>query len=118
MSLNSTMPAAGRATRDPFNWPAQSRKDCMTLSSLDAERDLTHTRTKNFRGTSRDISDNLNTNDIQGKKPIVFIIKKVPNLESGQSLSATSLILLWTTRMCKGLVPASSTLVFRSPSTA
>ncbi len=53
--------AAGRATRDPFNWPAQSRADCMTLSSLDPARDLVHTRTKAFRATSRAASDNLNT---------------------------------------------------------
>ena len=65
--MSDTQPAAGRATRDPFNWPSQSRKDCMALSSLDPARDLVHTRTKAFRGQSRGISDNLNTNDIEGK---------------------------------------------------
>jgi len=50
MSETNTMVAAGaRSKPDPFNWPTQSRKDCMALSSLEASKDLVQTRTKAFR---------------------------------------------------------------------
>jgi len=50
MSETNDMIAAGaRSKPDPFNWPTQGRKDCMALSSLDASKDLVHTRTKAFR---------------------------------------------------------------------
>lgn len=51
--MTETMPAAGKSTRDPFNWPAQNRKDLMSLSTMDAAKDIVHTRTNAFRPKNR-----------------------------------------------------------------
>ena len=66
--MTDCMPAAGKSTRDPFNWPAQNRKDLMSLSTLDPSRDIVHTRTGPFRDRLRDSSSNMATHDIFGKK--------------------------------------------------
>lgn len=65
--MTETMPAAGKSTRDPFNWPAQNRKDLMSLSTMDATKDIVHTRTNAFRPKNRQESHNLNSRDIDGK---------------------------------------------------
>lgn len=46
---------------DPFNWPAQNRADLMSLNVLDPKKDITHTRTKDFRPKYRENSANLTT---------------------------------------------------------
>jgi hypothetical protein len=60
------MPAAGKRTCDPFNWPSQNRRDTMSLSSIDPSKDFVQTRTPAFRQQYRYASDNLNTTDIEG----------------------------------------------------
>ena len=49
---------------DPFNWPAQNRVDLMSLNVLDPKKDISHTRTKDFRPKYRDSSANLTTQDV------------------------------------------------------
>lgn len=51
---------------DPFNFPTLSRKDCMALSSITQEKDGLKTTTSKFN-SKRSCSNNLNTQDIQGK---------------------------------------------------
>ena len=62
-------PAAGKPTRpsiDPFNFPMPGRKDLMSLSTLNAERDAMKTTTSKFY-TRRGMSQNLTVSDILGK---------------------------------------------------
>jgi hypothetical protein len=62
-------PAAGKATRpsiDPFNFPMPGRKDLMSLSTLNADRDAMKTTTSKFY-TRRGMSQNMQVNDILGK---------------------------------------------------
>ena len=40
LKMTDCLPAAGKVTRDPFNWPSQGRKDTMSLSTLDPNRDI------------------------------------------------------------------------------
>ena len=58
-------------SQDPFNYPMPSRKDLMSLSTINASDNL-KTTTKNFI-TNRYTSTNLNTSDIQGKINITKI---------------------------------------------
>ena len=67
------MPAAGKRTCDPFNWPTQNRKDCMSLSTMDAAKDFEHTRTKAFRQPYRFSSDNLKSTDIEGNNGLFHL---------------------------------------------
>ena len=51
---------------DPFNFPMPSRKDLMSLSTINAERDLMKTTTSKFV-SKRTASTNMTSNDIAGK---------------------------------------------------
>ena len=51
---------------DPFNWPMPKRTDLMSLSTL-GQRDVTRVKTANYAKRIRDISNNLNSLDINGK---------------------------------------------------
>jgi hypothetical protein len=67
VSTIAEQPAAGLATRsDPFNWPSLNRRDLMSLDKLDQQKDITHTKTINYRQRQRDESNNLNTKDVEG----------------------------------------------------
>ncbi len=58
---------AGKSTRgDPFNWPSLGRTDTMSLNTLDQFKDITHTKTIHHRGRAREVSNNLNSKDIEG----------------------------------------------------
>lgn len=46
MTSNILSPIQTPTYRDPFNWPAQNRRDCMNLSTVHPERDMMHARTK------------------------------------------------------------------------
>jgi hypothetical protein len=50
---------------DPFNYPMPSRKDLMSLSTIDKFKDQMKTTTRKFTST-RFESTNLNTSDIEG----------------------------------------------------
>jgi len=54
------------SSMDPFNYPMPSRKDLMSLSTIDANKDAMKTTTRKF-STRRFESTNLNTGDIYGK---------------------------------------------------
>jgi hypothetical protein len=54
------------STVDPFNYPMPGRKDLMSLSTIDPNRDAMKTTTRKF-STRRFESSNLNTGDIEGK---------------------------------------------------
>ena len=56
----------GMSTIDPFNYPMPGRKDLMSLSTIDPNRDAMKTTTRKF-STRRFESSNLNTGDIEGK---------------------------------------------------
>lgn len=56
----------GFSRPDPFNFPMPNRNDCMSLSSIRAEKDGMKTTTFKFQ-TGRGNSNNLNTRDIDGK---------------------------------------------------
>ena len=51
---------------DPFYFPMPNRKDLMSLSTINPQKDQAKTTTKNFT-SGRMESNNLNTSDIQGK---------------------------------------------------
>ncbi len=52
---------------DPYNWPAQNRCDLMSLNVLNPTKDCVQTRTSDYRPRTRDVSQNLNTQDVDGK---------------------------------------------------
>lgn len=56
---------------DPFNYPALGRKDLMTLSTINQQRDGQKTTTKKFI-SGRTVSSNLYTLDIEGAQPKLF----------------------------------------------
>ena len=60
--------SGGFGPQDPFNYPMPGRKDLMSLSSIDADRDNMKTTTRKF-ATRRFESSNLSTADIQGASP-------------------------------------------------
>ena len=66
--MADTMPAAGAPSQkyDPFNYPMPNRKDLMSLSVINKEKDLMKTTTSKFV-SGRSASLNLHTNDIDGK---------------------------------------------------
>lgn len=51
---------------DPFNFPMPSRKDLMSLSTINADRDLMKTTTSKFV-SNRSTSVNMTSGDIAGK---------------------------------------------------
>lgn len=51
---------------DPFNFPMPNRSDLMSLSVINADKDLMKTTTSKFT-SPRGLSNNLATNDITGK---------------------------------------------------
>lgn len=51
---------------DPFNFPMPNRRDLMSLSVINADKDLMKTTTSKF-SSPRFASNNLSTNDIDGK---------------------------------------------------
>ena len=51
---------------DPFNYPMPSRADSMSLATIGGKKDNLKTTTKAFT-TVRNTSNNLWTNDIEGK---------------------------------------------------
>lgn len=59
---------------DPFNYPMPGRKDTMNLNSIQAEKDGMKTTTFKF-STIRSTSQNLHTQDIEGKLLFHFQIK-------------------------------------------
>lgn len=66
--MADTMPAAGAPSQkyDPFNFPMAQRKDLMSLSVINKDKDLMKTTTNKFV-SNRSASMNLHTNDIDGK---------------------------------------------------
>lgn len=50
---------------DPYNYPALNRKDLMSLSTIDPNKDDQKTTAKYFI-TKRNETQNLNTMDIEG----------------------------------------------------
>ena len=52
---------------DPYNYPALNRRDTMSLSLINQDRDGLRTHTKKFY-SGRTWNDSLNTKDIDGKK--------------------------------------------------
>lgn len=50
-------------SQDPFNYPTPNRRDLMSLSTIDPQKDLTKATTKQFV-SQRHNSCNLNTSDI------------------------------------------------------
>lgn len=86
-------PAAGMASRpsiDPFNFPMPGRKDLMSLSTVNADRDAMKTTTSKFY-TRRGLSQNLTVGDILGKFPfmvnlltITLYVGAVPKLHGNK----------------------------------
>ena len=64
----TTVAAAGKASRDDFNWPSLNRKDLLShTGGLSKDKDGFETRTMAFRPKCRVTSANLTTKDIEGK---------------------------------------------------
>jgi len=58
---------------DPFNFPMPGRNDCMSLTSIQAQKDGMKTTTVKFSST-RGNSMNLHTGDIEGKLQFLWKI--------------------------------------------
>lgn len=72
--MADTLPAAGVPSQkyDPFNFPMPNRKDLMSLSVINKDKDLMKTTTNKFV-SNRSASMNLFTKDIDGKLPKFLI---------------------------------------------
>ena len=64
--MNTVSTSNGRP--DPFNFPMPNRADLMSLSTINDKKDNMKTTTVKFQ-SFRSTSQNLVTNDIQGKLP-------------------------------------------------
>ena len=75
---------------DPFNFPMPSRKDLMSLSTINAEKDYMKTTTYKFNSI-RAQSTNLSNADIFGKFPTTtdFFIGSKPKLHGSRYPTVT-----------------------------
>ena len=68
IGLGSNASGGAQSSTDPFNYPMPSRGDLMSLQTISAKADNVKTTTSRFNSI-RNTSDNLFTQDIQGKHP-------------------------------------------------
>jgi len=112
----TTIAAAGRPSRDDFNWPALNRKDLLShTGGLSKDMDGFDTRTVNFRNRYRVTSANLTTNDIDGKLQLPRHLNQELAPRFGFVKTSTGLNLPTKTTIFMGPVPDSCMSASKSP---